>query len=65
MNNNNSDQEPYMKTKNNLRFLLALGNTKVVVLKDEHDLQVYANTPDKRFGTTVAPERLTEALATR
>lgn len=54
-----------MKNKNNLRFLLALGNTKVVVLKDDNDWQVYANTPDKRFRTTVAPERLTEALAMR
>lgn len=65
MSNENSDQELDMKNKNNLRFLLALGNTKVVVLKDDNDWQVYANTPDKRFRTTVAPERLTEALAMR
>lgn len=51
-----------MKTKTNLRFLLALGNTKVVVLKEENDLHIYSNTPEKPLKGTIAAERLTEAL---
>ncbi len=52
-----------MKNKTNLRFLLALGNTKMVVLKEQNDLHIYANNPDKRLKNAVAPERLTEALS--
>ncbi len=51
-----------MKNQTNLRFLLALGNTKIVVLKDHEDLQVYSNHTEKRQKNTVAAERLTEAL---
>ena len=54
-----------MKNKTNLRFLLALGNTKIVVLKDKDDLHVYTNSPNKRLKNTVAAERLTAALSVR
>ncbi len=54
-----------MKHQTNLRFLLALGNTKIVVLKDEDDLQVYSNPENKGKKHAVAPERLTEALVLR
>ena len=65
-------QELFMKNQTNLRFLLALGNTKIVVLKDHDDLQVYSNHTEKRHKhtekrhkNTVAAERLTEALTLR
>ena len=54
-----------MKNQTNLCFLLALGNTKIVVLKDHDDLQVYSNHTEKRHKNTVAAERLTEALTLR
>lgn len=54
-----------MKNQTNLRFLLALGNTKIVVLKDQDNLHIYSNQPDKRQKKTVAAERLTEALTPR
>lgn len=54
-----------MKNQTNLRFLLALGNTKIVVLKDQDELHVYANSADKHQKHAVAAERLTEALSVR
>lgn len=51
------------KQSTHLRFLLSLGNTKMVVLNDEEALQIYSNqtgkTADKH---TVAAQRVTEAL---
>lgn len=57
----------FMKSPTNLRFLLALGNTKVVVLKDQDELQFYAKPAAKRTKgkTSVTPERLAEALLVR
>lgn len=52
--------------KTNLRFLLALGNTKVVVLKDpENTLQIYTggNETDKKV--TVTAEHISEALSAK
>ena len=53
-----------MTTKNtNLRFLLSLGNTKMVILKDENDLHIYRNQPNKTSQKeSIATERVTEAL---
>lgn len=53
-----------MAPKTNLRFLLSLGATKMVVLQDENDLHVYTSkTSSKaRQKGTVAPEHVTEAL---
>lgn len=49
----------------NLRFLLALGNTKMVVLKDETDLHVYTNKFSKSTKQPIAVEHITEALLTK
>ncbi len=54
-----------MKANPNLHFLLALGNTKVVVLKENDELKVYSGERKKRVRSSVAPERLAEALASR
>ncbi len=56
-----------MTTKtSNLRFLLSLGNTKMVVLKDENDLHIYTNQLDKtKRKEAIATERVTEALLTK
>ena len=53
-----------MAVKPNLRFLLSLGSTKMVVLQDENDLHVYTNCPTAKVGRkeTVAPEHVAEAL---
>ena len=53
-----------MSLKPNLRFLLSLGSTKIVVLQQNEDLQVYTNCPTAKVGNkeTVAPEHVTEAL---
>ena len=53
-----------MTPKTNLRFLLSLGATKMVVLQDEDDLHVYTSKPSAktRQKDTVAPEHVTEAL---
>ncbi len=53
-----------MTTKTpNLRFLLSLGNTKMVILKDEEHLHIYTNQPDKTSRKeAIATERVTEAL---
>ena len=45
-----------------LRFLLSLGNTKIVVLNDEQDLHIYGNQPVTAKGPITA-EHVTEALA--
>lgn len=53
-----------MVLKSNLRFLLSLGSTKMVVLQDENDLHVYTSKPCAKNSqkVTVAPEHVTEAL---
>lgn len=51
-----------MTKKQNLHFLLALGNTKMVVLKKEDRLQVYTSDTKKQ---TVDSSRVAEALTTR
>lgn len=53
-----------MSKKTSLRFLLALGNTKVVVLNDREGLQIYADSPTNKKHA-VAAERISEALTTR
>ncbi len=51
-----------MTKKQNLHFLLALGNTKIVVFKQNDQLEVYANDKDKQ---TVDSMRVADALNTR
>lgn len=53
-----------MKNKNNLRFLLALGGTRIVVLKNEDNFNFYANQEKNRFKDGANAERLIEAIAT-
>lgn len=53
-----------MKNKNNLRFLLALGGTRIVVLKNENNFSFYANQEKNRFKDGANAERLIEAIAT-
>ena len=51
------------KPSTHLRFLLSLGNTKIVVLNNDEDLQVYSNQAGKaRAKHTIATERVTDAL---
>ena len=48
----------------NLRFLLALGSTKIVVLQNQEDLHIYSK-PKARVlqnKTHIAPEHVAEAL---
>lgn len=45
-----------------LRFLLSLGNTKIVVLNNEQDLHIYGNQTISSKGRITA-EHVTEALA--
>lgn len=52
-----------MKNQTNLRFLLALGSTKIVVLKEEDNLRFYANKEKNRFKGGENAERLIEAFA--
>lgn len=56
-----------MTLKPNLRFLLSLGSTKMVILQDEDDLRVYTNRPAAKIGkkVTVVPEHVAEALIER
>lgn len=47
----------------NLRFLLSLGSTKIVVLQDENDLHVYTRPVSRAAGSRdVVAEHITEAL---
>lgn len=52
-----------MTKKTSLRFLLALGNTKIVVLNEQERLQVYAGGDSARKKHAVAAERISEALS--
>lgn len=49
----------------NLRFLLALGSTKIVVLQDENDLHVYSKKQAKSIhqNATIEPEHVVQAIA--
>ena len=51
-----------MTKKQNLHFLLALGNTKIVVLKQKDQLEVYTKQPGKQ---TVDSARVAQALLSR
>ena len=51
-----------MAKKQNLHFLLALGNTKMVVLKNDDQLDVYTKTTSKQ---RIDSSRLADALSTR
>jgi len=48
--------------KQNLHFLLALGNTKMVVFKNDGRLDVYTKNNQKQ---KIDSSRLTDALSTR
>lgn len=57
-----------MTTKpTNLRFLLSLGNTKMVILQDETDLHIYTNQPATKVHKkgAIAAEHVTEALVSK
>lgn len=57
-----------MSTKpSNLRFLLSLGGTKMVVLQDENDLHIYSNqtAAKSRKQHPIAAEHVTEALVSK
>ncbi len=54
-----------MTKTNNLRFLLALGNKKVVVLKDQDTLNVYSDNRPASSKNRLSVERLAEAVANR
>ncbi len=57
-----------MNTKpSNLRFLLSLGGTKMVVLQDENDLHIYTNqtAAKSRKQNTIAAEHVSEALVSK
>ena len=52
-----------MNKTNNLRFLLALGSKKVVVMQGQEDLQVYTDQSPSHGRLFV--ERISNALAAR
>ena len=52
-----------MKNKSNLRFLLALGNQKVVVLEQAQNLHIYADKKNTR--ANVSLERLSSVMHTK
>ena len=57
-----------MTTKTtNLRFLLSLGDTKMVILQDKEDLHIYtnqaANSPRRK--NMITAEHVSEAIVTK
>lgn len=52
-----------MNTKSNLRFFLALGGQKVVVLQDQQHMQIYADKKPVRGNVSV--ERMSAVLQTK
>lgn len=57
-----------MTTKTaNLRFLLSLGDTKMVVLQNEADLHIYTNqtAAKSRKQNPIIAEHVTEALVSK
>lgn len=60
------NKEYYMSVKPaNLRFLLSLGSTKIVVLQDENDLHVYSKKHAKTThrNAFIEPEHVVQAIA--
>ena len=52
------------KQTTHLRFLLSLGNTKMIVLSEQDNLQIYSNQDRKSSAiNTITTEHVTEALA--
>lgn len=54
-----------MTTKTNLRFLLALGNKKVIVLKDAETLSVYSDVSAEAEKHRLAVERISSAVSVK
>ncbi len=53
-----------MTQKTNLRFLLALGNKKVVVMQNENDLHIYSDSrPCRQPGLSL--QRISEAVSAK
>lgn len=52
-----------MTKTHNLRFLLALGNKKVVVLKEKDSFSVYSDKTTEKSKNSVSLERLTDAVS--
>lgn len=52
------------KIHNNLRFLLALGGKRVVVMQENNNLHVYSDHHAGR-NATVSVERISEAVAAK
>jgi len=52
-----------MKQPSNLRFLLSLGNQKVIVMDKGEEMQLYANEPKKK--QQVSPQRIATVLDSR
>lgn len=50
-----------MQAANNLRFLLALGNQKVVVLQDQAHTHIYSGLSGRRINVSLTS--LTQAIA--
>jgi hypothetical protein len=53
-----------MKKNLNLHFLLALGNTKIVMLKNKDKMDIYTQHTGKGKAP-IAPERVLDALVSR
>lgn len=51
----------FMQSKNNLRFFLALGNQKVIVLENKTNTQIYSGFSGKRINVSL--NNLTQAFA--
>lgn len=54
-----------MTTKSNLRFLLALGNKKVIVLKNAESVNIYSNCNPLQEKNRVAIERISNAITVK
>ena len=51
------------KTVNNLRFLLSLGNTKMVILQDTENMHIYSSpTTSQKSRSRVTAEHVAAAL---
>ncbi|MBP5429713.1 MAG: hypothetical protein J6Y25_02325 [Elusimicrobiaceae bacterium] len=51
------------KTVNNLRFLLSLGNTKMVILQDTENMHIYSSpTTGQKSRSRVTAEHVAAAL---
>lgn len=56
-----SSSGDFMQSKNNLRFFLALGNQKVIVLENKTNTQIYSGFSGKRINVSL--NNLTQAFA--